>query len=104
MVRLVSPDLKLHIVTGPQELRELVRVLGLDRKLGGNLRQLCGWEAVGTDRSGRYHAENWQPNPKTGRFGPGLRTKSVAHDAKRWQPNPKNRQAWARHAQHAQQN
>ena len=47
--RLMSPDLKLYIVAGPEALRDLVKVLKLGWRLGGNLQQLCGWAKVGVD-------------------------------------------------------
>ena len=58
--RLVSPDLKLYIVAGPEALRDLVKVLKLGWVLGGNLQQLCGWAEVGADRTDRKEAGNWQ--------------------------------------------
>ena len=58
--RLVSPNLKLYIVAGPEALRDLVKVLKLGWVLGGNLQQLCGWAEVGADRTDRKETSNWQ--------------------------------------------
>ena len=57
---LVSPERNLYIVDNKDELSDLCRSLELGWKLAGNLRQLCNWEQVGQDRSGRYEASNWQ--------------------------------------------
>jgi len=55
-MRLVSPDRMLYIVDDKTELKALVDLLGLGPKLGGNLRQLCGWANMG----GGDEKANWQ--------------------------------------------
>ena len=55
-MRLVSPDRVLYIVADKAELKALVKRLGLGWKLGGNLRQLCGWDETG----GGDEKGNWQ--------------------------------------------
>ena len=57
--KLVSPEHIVYHVNSREELKELVRRLRIDEKLAGNLRQLCGWQDVGDDRSGRGHASGW---------------------------------------------
>ena len=58
--KLVSPDLKLYVVADRAALDSLVKELRLGRVLAKNLRQLCGWAAVGGDRERRLEAANWQ--------------------------------------------
>ena len=58
--KLVSPDLKLYIVANEAALDSLAKDLNLGWQLKGNLRQLCGWAAVGSDRNRRDEAANWQ--------------------------------------------
>ena len=48
--KLVSPDLKLYVVADRAALDSLVKELNLGGVLARNLRQLCGWAAVGADR------------------------------------------------------
>ena len=59
MPKLVSPDHILYIVHTRDELKALVRRLGIGYQLAGNLRQLCGWEDVGDGHSGRGLASGW---------------------------------------------
>ena len=59
-MRIVSPQRVLYEVQDREELKALVTELKLGWKLGGNLCQLCGWEQVGADRTGRGEADNWQ--------------------------------------------
>ena len=40
--------------------QSLVKRLNLTSKLHANLRQVCQWEDVGTDRLRRFEADNWQ--------------------------------------------
>lgn len=55
-MRLVSPDRVLYIVEDKAELKALTKRLNLGWKLGGNLRQLCGWDQTG----GGDEKGNWQ--------------------------------------------
>ena len=57
--KLVSPEHIVYQVNSREELKELVRRLRIDEKLAGNLRQLCGWQQVGDDHSGRGRASGW---------------------------------------------
>jgi hypothetical protein len=58
--RLVSPQLILYVLEDADALASLVKRLHLTSKLHANLRQLCQWEKVGTDRLRRFEADNWQ--------------------------------------------
>lgn len=62
MPKLVSPHRTLHIVHTPAEFAALVKQLGLDSKLNGNLKQLCCWSPCDWhgERAGRDEAANWQ--------------------------------------------
>jgi len=61
MPRLVSPERVLHVVADEAALRALAYALGMNNDLHKNLRQLCGWQAVGGDgRAARRIADNWQ--------------------------------------------
>ena len=63
---LVSPDRTLYAVCRPDvvkdknELMDLCKQLRIGWQLEANLRQLCDWDKVGKDRSGRDKAQNWQ--------------------------------------------
>ena len=48
-LRLVSPGRVLYIVEDRVQLKALVEQLDLGWHIGGNLRQLCGWEEIGDD-------------------------------------------------------
>jgi hypothetical protein len=58
--RLVSPERTLYIVHDRDELKLLVQTLELGWQLGGNLRQLCGWEELGSGRINKHLAGNWK--------------------------------------------
>ena len=60
MQRLVSPELKIYTVSDREALSDLVTELRLDSTLAGNLRQLLGYQTVGTGRQARQMAGNWQ--------------------------------------------
>ena len=60
MPDLVSPERVLYRVADEPALRELGGRLGLDKVVFGNLRQLCGWQAVGDGRAARRIADDWQ--------------------------------------------
>ena len=60
MQRLVSPELRVCTVSDREALSELVTELRLDSTLAGNLRQLLGYQTVGTGRQARQMAGNWQ--------------------------------------------
>jgi len=60
MQRLVSPELKIYMIPDRGALSELVTELRLDMTLAGNLRQLLGFQTVGTGRQARQMAGNWQ--------------------------------------------
>ena len=60
MQRLVSPELRVYTVSAREALGELVAELRLDKTLAGNLRQLLGYQTVGTGRQARQMAGNWQ--------------------------------------------
>ena len=60
MQRLVSPELRVYTVSDREALGELVAELRLDKTLAGNLRQLLGYQTVGTGRQARQMAGNWQ--------------------------------------------
>ena len=53
---LVSSDRTLYVVKDKDELKELCKHLALGWQMEANLRQLCGWDKVGKDRSGRSEA------------------------------------------------
>ena len=59
MRKLVSPDHVLHIVADQAALETRMSALGLESKLKGNLRQLCGYDQVGGDRHVREFASGW---------------------------------------------
>ena len=61
---ILSPDWKLHRI--PDEKTEaaaavakLVKELNIGWRLAGNLRQVCGVDAVGSDRTQRKEASGW---------------------------------------------
>ena len=58
--KLVSPQGILYLVDDRHVLVELVNRLQLNYKLAGNLRQLCQYDRVGTDRKQRYDAAGWK--------------------------------------------
>ena len=58
--RLVSPELRVYTVSDREALSDLVTELRLDSTLAGNLRQLLGYQTVGTGRQARQMAGNWQ--------------------------------------------
>ena len=58
--RLVSPELKIYMIPDRKALSELATELRLDSTLAGNLRQLLGYQTVGTGRKARQMAGNWQ--------------------------------------------
>ena len=60
MLQLVSPERTLHYVADEEALRLLASGRGLHRVVHKNLRQLCGWQAVGDGRAARRIADNWQ--------------------------------------------
>ena len=60
MQRLVSPELKIYMIPDRGALSELVTELRLDKTLAGNLRQLLGFQTVGTGRQARQVAGDWQ--------------------------------------------
>jgi hypothetical protein len=60
MQRLVSPELRVYTVSDREALSDLVTELRLDSTLAGNLRQLLGYQTVGTGRQARQMAGNWQ--------------------------------------------
>ena len=60
MQRLVSPELRVCTVSDREALSELVTELRLDSTLAGNLRQLLGFQTVGTGRQARQVAGDWQ--------------------------------------------
>ena len=61
MQRLVSPELRVYTASDREALGELVAELRLDKTLAGNLRQLLGYQTVGTGRQARQMAGNcWQ--------------------------------------------
>jgi len=60
MQRLVSPELKVYTISDREALSELLTELCLDSTLAGNLRQLLGFQTVGTGRQARQMAGNWQ--------------------------------------------
>ena len=60
MQRLVSPELKVYTISGREALSELVAELRLHKTLAGNLRQLLGYQTVGTGRQARQMAGDWQ--------------------------------------------
>ena len=60
MQRLVSPELKVYTISGREALSELVAELRLHKTLAGNLRQLLGYQTVGTGRQARQMAGNCQ--------------------------------------------
>ena len=72
-VKLVSPERVLHVVSDVRELEALVQRIVENnpsyatRKqrnaLLGNMKQLCGWAAVGKDREPRKETANWQLLP-----------------------------------------
>ena len=60
MQRLVSPELKIYMIPDRGALSELVTELRLDSTLAGNLRQLLGFQMVGTGRQARQMTGDWQ--------------------------------------------
>ena len=60
MQRLVSPELKVYTISGREALSELVAELRLHKTLAGNLRQLLGFQTVGTGHQARQMAGDWQ--------------------------------------------
>lgn len=61
-IRLKSPDWRVYVVESPADLQDggrLYVALGLDRELAQNLRQLCGFDQVGVDRSCRRTTAGW---------------------------------------------
>ena len=60
MQRLVSPELKVYTISDREALSELLTELCLDSTLAGNLRQLLGFQTVGTGRQARQMAGDWQ--------------------------------------------
>ena len=61
-IRLKSPDWRLYVVESAADLQDggrLYVALGLDRELAQNLRQLCGFDQVGVDRSCRRTTAGW---------------------------------------------
>ena len=60
MQRLVAPELKVYTISGREALSELVAELRLHKTLAGNLRQLLGFQTVGTGHQARQMAGNWQ--------------------------------------------
>ena len=60
MQRQVSLELRVYTVSDREALSDLVTELRLDSTLAGNLRQLLGYQTVGTGRQARQMAGNWQ--------------------------------------------
>ena len=52
MPRLLAPDWSVHDVPTSAALQELVDARGINGGLAANLRQLCGFDKVGSDRGG----------------------------------------------------
>ena len=60
MQRLVSPELRVYMISDSGALSDLVASLRLDSTLAGNLRQLLGFQMVGTGRQARQMTGDWQ--------------------------------------------
>ena len=61
---ILSPDWKLHRIPDDKTeaaaaVAKLVKELNIGWRLAGNLRQLCGVDVVGTDRTQRKEASGW---------------------------------------------
>ena len=62
MQRLVSPDLNVYTISGPEALGELVAGLRLDSMPSSNLREVLGLQTVGNANGGRQGCQmagNW---------------------------------------------
>ena len=62
---ILSPDWKLHRIPDDKTeaaaaVAKLVKELNIGWRLAGNLRQLCGVDVVGTDRTQRKEASGWK--------------------------------------------
>ena len=60
MQRLVSPELRVYMISDSGALSDLVASLRLDSTLASNLRQLLGFQMVGTGRQARQMTGDWQ--------------------------------------------
>ena len=58
MPTLVCPAKTVHVIRDERELRSMCQRFGI-MKIHSNLRQLCSWDEVGSDRSGRGLAGGW---------------------------------------------
>ena len=56
---LVTPESTILRIRSPVALENLIDARNIDRKIAGNLRQLLGFSAVGSDRRTRHRAGQW---------------------------------------------